>query len=210
MKTIAISANHRSTLGSKNASQLRKEEKVPAVLYGGKDNMHFSLNELDIKKITHTPLTHIVELDVEGAKKKALLKEVQYHPLTDRPIHVDFIEVEDGKPCQVELAIKLVGQSAGVRQGGKLQQPLRKLKVVGIVTDLPEELEVDISTLKIGETIRVRDLKADGVTFLGRADGVVAAVKTARTVVIVDEDSEEGGSTDETSEEGGDSAPAEG
>lgn len=204
MKTIAISASKRSVLGSKDASQLRKEEKVPGVLYGGKENRHFAINELDIKKLTHTPLTHIVELDVEGEKSHALLKEVQYHPVTDRPIHVDFVEIQEGKPAEVQLSVKLVGQSPGVRQGGKLSQPLRRLKVSGIVTSLPEELEVDISSLKIGESIRVRDLDIEGVDFIGRGDGVVAAVKTARTVVALDEDTEE----EEGAEEGAESTEA--
>ena len=203
MKTIAISASNRSALGSKNASQLRKEEKVPGVLYGGKENRHFAINELDIKKLTHTSLTHIVELDVEGAKSHALLKEVQYHPITDRPIHVDFIEIQEGKPSEVQLSVKLVGQSPGVRQGGKLSQPLRRLKVSGIASALPEELEVDISGLKIGDAIRVRDLNIEGVDFLGRGDGVVAAVKTARTVVAVEEDAE-----GEGAEEGAESTDA--
>lgn len=207
MKTIAINASTRSALGSKNAAHLRKEESVPGVLYGGKENVHFSLSALDIKRLTHTPLTYIVELDLEGSKSKALLKDVQYHPLTDRAIHVDFIEIVEGKPSLVELSIKLVGQSSGVRQGGKLSQPLRRIKVSGNANILPEELEVDISNLKIGDTIRVKDLKSDGVEFLGRPDGVVAAVKTARTVVELEDEEPAEGDAETAPAEGGDAAP---
>ena len=206
MKSIAISASERTQTGAKGAAQLRRENRVPGVLYGGKENKHFSLRELDMRTLTHTTLRYVVDLDFEGNVVKALLKEVQYHPVTDRPVHVDFIELVPGAKVKVKLAVKLVGQSAGVRLGGKLSQPLRALVVLGDPAELPEQVEVDITEMNVGDTVRVKDLKITGGEILGRGDSVVAAVKTARNVVA--EATEEGEEASAPAE--GEAAPAEG
>ncbi len=210
MKSIAISANERAQTGAKGASQLRKGGQVPGVLYGGKENKHFSLRALDIRTLTHTTLRHVVDLDIEGNVIPALLKEVQYHPITDQPIHVDFIELVSGVKTKVRLAVKLVGQSAGVRLGGKLSQPLRSLVVLGDPALLPEQIEVDITEMNVGDSVRIKDLNITGGEILGRDDSVIAAVKTARTVVEEETVAEEGAEGEGAAPAEGEEAPKEG
>lgn len=205
MKSIAISASARAELGSKESAQIRKEERVPGVLYGGDAVKHFSIKRLDLRQLTRTTSTFIVELDIDGQKSNALLKEVQYHPVTDAPLHVDFLELKEGAKANVKLSIKLVGQSQGVRIGGKLSQPLRKVTVAGVPAELPEQVEVDITPLKVGDSIRIRDIDLKGGEILGRSDSVVCAVKTARTVV---EETPEDATAEEGAAAEGAEAPA--
>jgi large subunit ribosomal protein L25 len=192
MKSVALSGNKRAERGSSNANSLRKEEKVPCVIYGGKENVHFTVNEIAFGKLVNSPEVYFVDLDIDGTKIKAIIQSVQYHPVTDRAMHVDFLEVDENKPVTVKLPVKLTGNSKGVINGGKLRMVTRKLKINGLPSALPENIVLDITDLKIGSSIKVEDIKEDGLTFLDASNAVVVAVKRSR-VAVVDEDEEEEG-----------------
>jgi len=205
MKSVALNGNKRAERGTSNANNLRKEEKVPAVIYGGKENVHFTVSEVKFNKIIITPEVYFIDLDVDGAKFKAIIKDVQFHPVTDRVLHIDFLEVDEKKTLTIKIPVKLTGRSKGVADGGTLKTPKTSLEVNGLPNAIPENIEIDITELKIGDSIKVGDLDFSGLTFLGADNAVVVGVKMSRAVVIEDEEGEEGvaeaeAATEETEE----------
>ena len=206
MKTVSLSGSPRENVGKKGANTLRKEGSIPAVVYGGKEQLHFSILENEAKKLVFTPNVYLIELDVKGKKFKAILQETQVHPVTDRILHLDFLEVKENSPFNLNLPVKLEGFSKGVRNGGNLSQNFRTLKVMGLLKDMPDAVKIDITPLKIGEKIRVLDLNIPGLKFSDPENAVVVGVLTARAV-IEEEESAEGAEGSEGSEgaEGADS-----
>jgi len=190
MKTIALSAIKRTEVGSVDAKQIRKEGNIPCNIYGVNGNTNFHVNEIIFNKIINSPEVYFVDLDIDGKKHKAIIKEVQFHPVTDKTLHVDFLEVSKDKLVNVTLPVKTTGTSKGVLAGGKLRMVTRRLKVRGLVEDLPEFIEVDITSLKIGQTFKVADLNVKGLTFLDAANAVVVAVKMSRVATVVDDEEE--------------------
>ena len=204
MKTVSLSGSPRVSVGKKGATSLRKEGRIPSVVYGGKDQVHFSISENDAKKLVFTPNVYLIELDIEGKKSKVILQETQIHPVTDRVIHLDFLEISDDAPFKLSLPVKLEGFSRGVRNGGKLNQNFRKLRVFGLAKDMPDAVSIDITPIKIGDKVRVTDLSVSGLNFLDPKNAVVVGVQTARVIIEEEEEEEEEGS--ETAEgEGGES-----
>lgn len=180
MKQVSLSGSSRENVGKKDAAKLRNEGRVPAVLYGGDSQTHFHVSDLDAKKLYYTPDVYVIELDVDGKKTKAIIQEVQLHPTTDKVVHIDFLEVFDDKPVKVKLPVKLTGFSVGVRNGGKLRQHFRKVTAVGLLKDLPEIVELDITTMRIGHKKRISDLAVEGVQFVDASSAVVVAIQMAR------------------------------
>lgn len=180
MKKVTITGTTREVNGSKNASLLRRDKKVPCVLYGGGQVVHFAVGEAELGKLVFTPEVYRVELVIDGASTMALIHETQFHPTSDKVVHVDFLLLDENKEARVTLALKLTGQSAGVRAGGKLNQVMRKLRVKGLPAVLPEHIEVDVTDLGLGQALRVRDLKLEGLTVLEPASEVVATIKLAK------------------------------
>lgn len=190
MKSVALSGNKRAERGTSNANILRKEEKVPAVIYGGKENVHFTVNEVKFNKIINTPEVYFIDLDVDGAKFKAIIKDVQFHPVTDRVLHIDFLEVDEKKAITLRIPVNLTGRSKGVANGGTLKTPIKMLRVSGLPSAIPENVAIDMTELKIGDSIKVGELNVDGLTFLGADNAVVVGVKMSRNAV--EEEEEEG------------------
>ena len=207
MKSVALIGNKRAERGTSSANILRKEEKIPAVVYGGKENVHFTVNEVKFNKIINTPEVYFIDLDVDGAKFKAIIKDVQFHPVTDRVLHIDFLEVDDKKALTIKIPVKITGRSRGVANGGTLKTPKNILAVSGLPSAIPENIEIDITELKIGMSIKVEDLDFPGLTFLGADNAVVVGVKMSRTAV--EEDEEEGTEGEEEGEATPEAAAAE-
>ncbi len=182
MKTIAISGSPRENVGKRDAKELRYEGKVPAVLYGGKDQVHFSLLITDLKEAIYTPEANFVEIDINGTKTKAIIKEAQFHPLTDVLIHVDFLQLFDEKEIVMEIPVKLVGTSPGVKMGGKLVQKLRKLRVKSLPKHMPQAVEVSISKLEVGSLFRVRDLEKAEYTVTNTGEDTIVSVGMSRAL----------------------------
>jgi large subunit ribosomal protein L25 len=186
-----LSGSSRENVGKKDATLLRREGKIPSVLYGGKEQVHFHISENDAKKIIFTPNVYVVELEVNGSKVNAIIKDVQLHSVTDRVIHIDFLEIMDGAAVKIKIPVKTTGFSIGVRNGGKLSQNFRSLLVEGKVADLPDTIEVDITAVKIGHKIRVSEMNVPGLRFLDPAGAVVLGVAMSRGASMVEEEEEE-------------------
>jgi large subunit ribosomal protein L25 len=180
MKTIAISAERRTELGKKSTRDLRNNDHVPCVMYGGAEVLHFHAHENDFRQLVYTPSAFIVEVDLDGKKHKAVLQELQFHPVTDKLFHLDFVEVFDDKPVTVEIPIKLEGAAIGLKDGGKPRQRRRVLKVRGLVEHLPDVLEIDITDVAIGDVIKIGDLSYDNLEVLDPSRSMIFAVVSSR------------------------------
>jgi large subunit ribosomal protein L25 len=183
MKTVSLSGSLRENVGKKDAKMHRRDFKVPCVMYGGKEQVHFVGDEKVLMKIMHTPVAHIFEVTVGGKKHSTIVQDVQYHPVTDRMLHVDFMEIIPEKPVTIGIPIKVTGVAPGVLRGGKLVKKMRKLVVKALVQHLPDEIIVSIDGLEIGDSVKVSDMVLENVTFLDVASSVILGVRTARAVV---------------------------
>lgn len=202
MKKVSLSGSSRKNVGKKDAAQIRRDGQVPAVLYGGESQTSFSMNYIDIEKLIFTPNVYEIELDIDGTKTSAIIQDVQIHPVTDKVIHVDFLELIDGKPVKISLPVILNGLARGVRNGGRQLQIFRKLRVIGEKNALPEAIEINIEKLRIGQDVRVKDISIPGVKLLDPANAVIVAVKAARGAVDDEEEDEEAAEGAEGSTEG--------
>ncbi len=180
MNKIALTGTTRTNLGTKYAAQLRRTKQVPCVLYGGENTVHFSVDEAALNKAVFTAEMNGIEIELDGKKTLALVQQKQFHPVTDRVIHVDFVELNENKETTAFLSVRLKGQPIGVRNGGNLSQNMRKMRVKGLPTKFPSHLEVNIADLDINKSIHVSDLKFEGLTLMEREDDVVVAVKMAK------------------------------
>lgn len=206
MKTIEIKGHLRETLGSKTAKQLRREGQVPCVVYGGETNFHFFADERDLNKLVYTPDVFKVTLDLDGKKVFAVFREAQYHPVSDKMLHMDLVQVLDGQPVRMSIPVVLTGNSIGVKNGGVLKRNAKRLLVKGMIDELPDAITIDITKLKIGQLKKVADLSFPGVEFLEADNRVVVAIKTSRKAVQTNDDEEEEGA--EASAEASESAEA--
>jgi len=182
MKTIEIQGLKRSDLTKQSLKALRIDELVPCVLYGGAEPVHFTVPLASFKTLVYTPSVYIVKLVVDGKEYSSVMQDIQFHPVNDIIQHVDFLEINEVSAVTIQVPIKITGVSEGVKQGGKLVAKVRRLKVKALSKQLPDSIEVDITPLKIGGHIRVRDLKLKGVEFLDAPSNVVVAVRTTRNV----------------------------
>lgn len=183
MKTVSLSGSPRANVGKTDATMLRNKGMVPCVIYGGNTQIHFYADERAFKEIIYTPETNLVNISVDGKNFTAILQEAQYHKINDKLIHADFLQVIDGKPVTVHIPVKTIGQSQGVKDGGKMMVKLRKLKVKGLVDQLPENIELDVEKLGIGKSISVGDINIEGITILHPKNISVVSVQTTRAVV---------------------------
>lgn len=180
MNTVTLIGTVRKEAGTKHAAQLRREKRVPCVLYGGKAAIHFSVEEAALNKLVFTPEVSGIELQLDGTTTMAMIQEKQFHPTTDRVIHVDFIELDETKPAKVRLSLRTAGQPVGVRKGGKLNQTMRKVRVKGLPADIPSHLDLDVSELDLNESVHISDLNFKGLTILERPNDVVVSVKVSK------------------------------
>jgi len=204
MKTVSVSGSLRENVGKKDAKELRRQGLVPCVLYGGKEQVSFSIADLDFKDIIYTPEACLVKLDIGSKVYDVILQDAQFHPVTGKIIHCDFLQIFPDKPLKIEIPIKLSGNSPGVIKGGKLITKLRKLKVKGLMDALPDNIDINISKLNIQDSVKVGELAVEGLEFLNPANAVVVIVKMTRGAGV-GEDEEEGESEESTEE----AAPAE-
>jgi large subunit ribosomal protein L25 len=183
MKTVSLSGSLRENVGKKDAKKNRREGFIPCVMYGGKEQVHFLAEEKGFKKIIFTPEVCIVALNVGGKEYFTILQDVQYHPVTDSILHVDFLEIIPEKPVTIAVPVKTHGTPQGVLKGGKLISKTRKLKIKALMQHLPDFIEIDITALEIGDSVRVGDVKQENITLLDPPSYVIVGVRTARTVV---------------------------
>ncbi|MBE9468811.1 MAG: 50S ribosomal protein L25/general stress protein Ctc [Bacteroidetes bacterium] len=205
METIEIKGTIRENVGKKFTKQLRKDLQVPCELYGGEKNVHFYAHENDFSSLVYTPNVYIVKLKIKRKVYKAILKDIQFHPVTDKILHIDFFQVEDDKTIEIGVPVKLNGLAPGVKQGGTLYLLRRKVLVTAVVKDLPDVLNINIDNLGLGKTIKIGDLSFENLELVAPKNTVVVEVKVSRTSVEEDaEETEEAVKTEEASD-----APAE-
>lgn len=196
MKSITIKGSKRESVGKVSTKALRNAGKVPCVLYGGDKALHFSADELSFSKLVYTPnvYTAMIALD-NGEKHKAILHDIQFHPVTDKILHIDFYQLQDDKEVTMEIPVKLVGTAPGVIAGGNLRFPNRKLRIRALPENLPDFINADISKLKIGDKLYVTELRNDDFAIMHPDNTVVAQVRVSRLAMALDEleaDEEEG------------------
>lgn len=206
MKTIEINGHLRESLGTKNAKALRREGQVPCVVYGGEKNIHFCADERELNKLIYTPNVYQINLDLDGHKVSVVMRNPEFHPVMDNLLHLDFIEVQAGKPTTMRIPVALTGNSIGVKNGGVLRHNAKKLLVRGSIDNIPDEITIDITPMRIGHSKKVGDLDIPNLEILESDNRVVVAIKTSRKA-IADEEAEEGeegegGAEGETSEGG--------
>tara|TARA_B110000971_G_scaffold2062_1_gene2316 strand:+ start:71 stop:700 length:630 start_codon:yes stop_codon:yes gene_type:complete len=183
MKTLAINVKERQNVGKTNTRALRNQGNVPCVLYGGEKQVTFYAHENDFRKLVYTPDTFLVELSIDGTVTKAIMQDIQFHPVTDKILHIDFLEVFDNKEITVSIPVNLNGTSIGVKNGGNLMFRRSKIITKGLVANLPNSIELNIEHLNIGMFTYIKDITIEGCALVAPGNSVVVGVKTARAVV---------------------------
>lgn len=210
MESVIITGESRSLFGKKANKSLRKEGKIPAVLYGGDNVNHFSTTVKDVKHLVYTPDFKLAEIQVDGKVEKAILKDIQFHPVTDEIVHIDFLRLQDNTTVKVEVPVEFRGVSPGVKEGGKLIQSLRKIKIKTTPEKLVDVLTVDISHVELGSAVRVRDLdEVEGVEVLNEEAIPIAIVEVPRVLKTEDEGEDLGAIAGDEGAEGEDGASKE-
>jgi large subunit ribosomal protein L25 len=180
MKVIALKGDPREGLGKSATKKVRSEGKVPCVIYGKGENHHFSVYQADFKNLIYTPNTYLVQVTVGDMVKLAKVQELQYHPVSEDIIHADFYEVDADNPISIAVPVKVVGSSPGVIGGGKLQVKIKKLMVSGLISDLPEFIEVSLDTLEIGKSVKVGEISVDKLTLLDSPNNSIVSCIVTR------------------------------
>jgi large subunit ribosomal protein L25 len=179
MKTFELAGKKREALGKKDSAKLRIEGKVPCVLFGTENPIHFCVEKSDLQKLIYTPHVFLVNLDIEGEKHQSIMKDIQFGPVTDEVMHIDFKKISDDKPIKIEIPVEVEGFAKGIRSGGKLQVEVRRLKVMGLPKHLPNSIKIDVTPLELGQSMRVSDLKFDNISILnGKSVPVVRIMIT--------------------------------
>ena len=180
MKTFELAGEVRSEVGKKATKAVRSAEAIPCVLYGGKENVHFTVTESAVRKLVYSPDVFVVNLTVGGVTTTSIMKELQFHPVTDKILHLDFLEISETKPVVVEVPVQLLGLAEGVKAGGKLSLETRKLKVKGLYKNIPEKIDVDVTCVGLGKTVQVGKLQVKDLEIINNKNAVVAQVKLTR------------------------------
>lgn len=187
MKEINVTGQKRAALGKKASKELRKEGLVPCNLYGlatkdGKpEAMAFAVSAKELRKIVYTPHIYVINLIIDGESHTAIMKELQFHPVTDAVLHIDFLEVNDTKPITIGIPVKLVGLAQGVRDGGRMNLSIRKIEVTAPYQQIPEHLDIDVTALRIGKSIKVGELSFEGLEIATSKEVIVCSVKMTRS-----------------------------
>lgn len=183
MKTFKIEVKKREKTGKSSTRKLRSNENIPCVMYGGKDIHHFYAHENSFRKIVYTNEVFLVEFDIEGKKHKGVIQDIQFHPVTDKIQHMDFIEVFDDRPVIVNIPVELTGSSIGIKNGGRLRQRRRSLKVRGLIEHLPDSLKIDITNVDIGHVVKIGDLHFENLELLDPHRAMVISVVSSRVAL---------------------------
>ncbi len=196
MKTVVLKGHKRESVGKKESKKLRAQEIVPAVLYGGETPVHFSIPFADLRKLIYTPSVYLLELDIDGDVSLAMMQDIQWHPVKEEVLHIDFLKIQEGKTIKINVPLKISGLAKGIKMGGKLNTNLRRLTVKALAADLPDTIDVNVTKLGIGQGIKVADLNVPNVEFLDTKSNVVVSVGITRAAK-----SAAGGAGDEGDEE---------
>ncbi len=202
MKEISLKGQKRAATGKKATKQMRKEGLVPCNLYGeardenGKpQSLAFAVAATDLRKVIYTPHVYVINLNIDGEHHTAVMKELQFHPTTDAVLHIDFYEINEAKPLTIGIPVHLVGLAQGIRDGGRMNLSIRKIEVTAPFQQIPEQLDVDVTHLQIGKSIKVGELSYEGLEFATSKEVVVCSIKMTRAA------SKNAAATEEAAEE---------
>jgi large subunit ribosomal protein L25 len=207
MKTLLVKGEKRKSLGKKGAKLLRSQEAVPAVLYGAGEPIHFSVPFSEMRQLIYTPGVFLIDLEIEGTVYPAMMQDVQWHAVEEQILHVDFLKIEENKKVKIDIPVKIVGLAKGIKAGGKLKTNLRRLKVKALAKDLPDTIDINVTKLGIGHSIKVGDLSLKNIEILDKKTNVVVAVtitraaKGAAGAVVEEEEEVEESAAEETANE---------
>lgn len=180
MKHFEINAIKRTDVGKKSSKKVRRENNIPCVIYGGSNTSHFCVAQSEVRKFIYTPEVMFADIKLDGKTFVSVVKDIQFHPTSDKVIHIDFYEVNPEKPVKIRIPLKVVGNSPGVKAGGKLKQSFNKINIKGLMNDIPDVFEVNISSLNIGQAIKVKDLSSDKLEFTDTKTNIVVSVISTR------------------------------
>ena len=180
MKTLVVKGQKRETIGKKEAKKLRAQEIIPAFLYGGEEPVHIAIPFSELRHLIYTPSVFLIDLDIDGTIYPAMMQDIQWHPVDEQVLHVDFLKIEDGKPIKIEVPVAISGLAKGIKQGGKLSKNLRRLKVKALAKDLPDTIDIDVTEVALGQSIKVADISIDNVELLDTKSNVIVAVTITR------------------------------
>lgn len=180
MKSLEIKGKVRETTGKKDSKQLRKKELVPCVIYSGTDPIHFYAPFSEFRPLVYTPDVFLININLDGEIHKVILQDLQWHPVEEQLMHADFLRIKEDKPIKIDLPLTITGTAKGIKSGGKLKVNLRKIKVKGLVKNLPDLIAVDVTELDLGQSVKVGDLHFEGVEFLAPKSNVVATISVTR------------------------------
>ena len=188
MKSIEIKSSKREKIGKVDSKSLRKNGSVPCVLYGGKETIHFSATEISFKNLVYTAAAHTVSLDFGDKKINAILQDIQFHPVSDRIIHADFYEIHEDKDITMDIPVIISGSAPGVlNDGGMLSRNKRKIRIKAIPSNLPDSIDIDISSMELGDKVTMADIQSDKYEILHPENTVVCQVRTSRASMIIEE-----------------------
>jgi len=180
MKSLEINGNLRVATGKKDSKKLRDQELIPCVLYGGEKNIHFYASVPEFRPLIYTPDVYVVNLNIDGKVYPSILQDAQWHPVEEQMLHADFLQIEENKPVKVELPVTIEGTAKGIKVGGKMKVNVRKLKVKGLVKNLPDTIVVNVTELDLGQSFKVGDLNLEGVQILAAKSNVIATINITR------------------------------
>lgn len=179
MKSVEIIGSKRAALGKKETKKLRASKLVPCVLYGGDEPIHFQTDAAEFRKVIYTPNVYLIDLNIDGTTYKAIMQDVQFHPVEEQILHCDFLKISDEKPIKIEVPVNVEGYAIGMRSGGKMKLNLRRLKVKGLAKNIPDTINISIDDLDLGQSVKVGQLNVENLEFLNsKAVPVVSIVVT--------------------------------
>ena len=180
MKSLAINGSLRGALGKKDAKKLRNEEKVPCVLYGTEEPIHFQANAAEFRSVVYTPNVYLIDLNIDGTIHKAIMQDIQFHPVAEQILHIDFLKIDEDKPVKIEVPVKVEGYAKGMRAGGKMKLNLRRLKVKGLSKDIPDSIKINIDELELGQSVKVGQVQAENLEILNSKSIPVVTIMVTR------------------------------
>ncbi len=206
MKTLVVKGQKRESLGKKDAKSLRSRDLVPAVLYGVGEPVHFSLPFSEMRQVVYSPGVFLIDVDIDGTVYHAMMQDIQWHAVEEQILHIDFLNIEEGKKIKIDVPVKVTGLAKGIKAGGKLKTNLRRLKVKALAKDLPDNIEIDVTNLAIAQSIKVGDLSLKNIELLDKKSNVVVSVNITRAArsaagTEVEGEEEEETVTEETANE---------
>ena len=207
MKSVSLNGIARVNLGKKFSKDLRKNGNIPCVIYSkGKEALHITVKNNELQKIIYNPSVFVLNIKVDDKEYNTIIRDAQFHPISDNILHVDFLQLSENELVSLNIPVELTGNSIGVRNGGQLNLVMRKLLIKSLPKNLPDTIEIDITKLRIGQSIRIEDVKNENYDFVQPESAVIVSVKTARNVVEEEEETEEAGEAEDKKEGESDSS----